>query len=308
MTTLPSTAVIGLGPMGAPIARNLLRAGVPLQVWNRTAEVAAPFAAEGAVVRESVDQIDADVILSVLPDVPQLRALLTDEVLEAWRATGPLLVVMSTTSPAQIEQLAADLAGTGIRVADSPMSGGDLGAQQGTLSLMVGAEEADYTQLEPVLRSIGRTIVRFGGPGTGAVAKLANQIVVAGTLSAIGEALALAERSGVDPAVLVPVLEGGLAGSAVLSLKKEKLLTGDYSLGGSATNQLKDLTYAADVAARTGAYAPLTELLHGVFDRIEQSGRGQEDHSVVLEYFRGRLEDAAEKDAADEDAAGAGHE
>lgn len=281
-----TTAVLGLGPMGAPIARNLLRAGIPLQVWNRTREVALPFADEGAEVRDELARIDAAVILSVLPDVPHLRGNLTEEVLEAWSRVRPLLVIMSTTSPAQVEELASDLEPWGIRVADAPMSGGDRGAREATLSLMVGAEEPDFVELEPVLRALGRTVVRFGGPGTGSLVKLANQVVVAGTLSAIGEAIALAERAEVDPRLLVQVLEGGLASSAVLSLKKEKLLDGDYSLGGSAANQLKDLVYASDAAERLAAHAPLTRMLREIFDEIVRSGEGEQDHSVVLEHFR----------------------
>ncbi|WP_062946706.1 MULTISPECIES: NAD(P)-dependent oxidoreductase [Brachybacterium] len=281
-----TTAVLGLGPMGAPIARNLLRAGIPLQVWNRTRGTALPFADEGAEVRDELARIDAAVILSVLPDVPHLRGNLTEEVLEAWSRVRPLLVIMSTTSPAQVEELASDLAPWGIRVADAPMSGGDRGARNATLSLMVGAEERDFVELEPVLRPLGRTIVRFGGPGTGSLAKLANQVVVAGTLSAIGEAIALAERAEMDPKLLVQVLEGGLASSAVLSLKKEKLLDGDYSLGGSAANQLKDLVYASDAAERLAAHAPLTRMLREIFDEIVRSGEGEQDHSVVLEHFR----------------------
>ena len=249
-----TTAVLGLGPMGAPIARNLLRAGIPLQVWNRTRGTALPFADEGAEVCDDLAGI---------------------EVLEAWSRVRPLLVIMSTTSPAQVEELASDLAPWGIRVADAPMSGGDRGARNATLSLMVGAEERDFVELEPVLRPLGRTIVRFGGPGSGSLAKLANQVVVAGTLSAIGEAIALAERAEMDPKLLVQVLEGGLASSAVLSLKKEKLLDGDYSLGGSAANQLKDLVYASDAAERLAAHAPLTRMLREIFDEI-----------VVLEHFR----------------------
>lgn len=281
-----TTAVIGLGPMGAPIARNLLRAGTRLQVWNWTPEVARPFADEGAEVCSELTEIDAAVILSVLPDVPHLWENLTEEVLETWSRVRPLLVIMSTTSPAQVQGLASDLAPWGIRVADAPMSGGDRGAQQAALSLMVGADEYDFVELEPVLRLLGRTVLRFGEPGAGSLAKLANQVVVAGTLSAIGEAIALAERAGIEPGLLVQVLEGGLASSAVLSLKKEKLLEGDYSLGGSAANQLKDLAYATAAAEQLDAHVPLTHLLRDVFEEIERSGRGGQDHSVVLEHFR----------------------
>jgi 3-hydroxyisobutyrate dehydrogenase-like beta-hydroxyacid dehydrogenase len=288
MTPPLHAAVLGLGPMGAPIARNLVAAGHDVQVWNRTATVAAPFAELGATVIDDLASIDAPVILSVLPDVPQLQELLTPAVLAAWSRVRPLLVVMSTTSPERVRALAESLEPHGIRVADCPMSGGDKGAQEATLSLMVGADPADFIELEPLLRSIGRTIVRFGGPGAGSVAKLANQVVVAGTLTALSEAIVLAERSGIDPADLVPILEGGLAASAVLSLKREKLLTGDYSLGGSAKNQLKDLVYATEVAEASGAHAPMSALLRSIFESLQADGRGDEDHSAVIEHFRAR--------------------
>ncbi|MGO1769410.1 MAG: NAD(P)-dependent oxidoreductase [Microbacterium sp.] len=290
MTVAPRTAVLGLGPMGAPIARNLLSAGHETQVWNRTAAKAEAIAAEGAEAIADPRDVSAPVILSVLPDVAPLRALLTDEVLDAWR--GSLLVVLSTTSPDQVRELADELAPRGIRVADAPMSGGDRGAREGTLSLMVGASEGDFAELDPVLRAIGRTIVRFGGPGAGSAAKLANQVVVAGTLTALTEALALAEAEGLELDDLVPILEGGLAASAVLSLKRDKLLTGDYALGGSAVNQLKDLAYATRLADAAGAHAPLTELLRSIFASVVDEGRGDEDHSVVLEHFRARARTA----------------
>ncbi len=290
MTVSPRTAVLGLGPMGEPIARNLVAAGHETQVWNRTAAKAEALA--GAQAVRDLREITAPVILSVLPDIPQLRALLTDDVLAAWERTRPLLVICSTTSPDRVRALAHELAPRGIRVADAPLSGGDSGAREATLSLMVGASEDDFAELEPTLRAIGRTIMRFGEPGAGSVAKLANQMVVAGTLTALTEALALAEAEGLQLDDLVSVLEGGLAASAVLSLKRDKVLTGDYALGGSAVNQLKDLDYAAGLADAAGAHAPLTELLRSIFASVVDEGRGDEDHSVVLEHFRARARKA----------------
>lgn len=288
MTAPSRTAVLGLGPMGAPIARNLLSAGYEVQVWNRTPAVARALVDEGAQLAAAPSEIDAPVILSVLPDIQPLRSLLTADVRAAWGRLRPLLVILSTTSPAQVRDLARELRPHGIRVADAPMSGGDRGAREATLSFMVGAHEHDVADLESRLRAIGRTIIRFGDPGAGSVAKLANQIVVAGTLTSIAEALAFAEAADIRPADLMPVLENGLASSTVLSLKREKLLTGDYSLGGSAVNQLKDLDYAADIAANVGAHVPLTALMQGMFRAVDDAGRGSEDHSVVLEYFRAR--------------------
>ena len=283
----PTASVLGLGPMGAPIARNLLAAGYAVTVWNRTAAVSAPFTALGARVAARPADAAADVILSVLPDVDQLAALLDDETIEAWSSTGTAhLVILSTTSPGKVRDLASRLAESGIRVSDAPMSGGDRGARDATLSVMVGAEEADWGVISPILADIASTVVRFGRPGAGSIAKLCNQVVVAGTLTALAEAFGLAEHAGLDPELLARVLAGGLASSAVLDLKGRKLLDHDYSLGGSASNQLKDLRYAEEAARTAGASAPMTELLRTLFQAVEDRGRGGEDHTVVLELYR----------------------
>lgn len=151
---------------------------------------------------------------------------------------------------------------------------------------MVGADDAAWAEIRPVFDAIATTVVRFGGPGAGSIAKLCNQIVVAGTLTAVAEAVALAERSGVSSTDLVDVLKGGLADSAVLRLKEQKVLGGDYALGGSAANQLKDLRYALELAAGSGARAPITDLLAVLFTEVVAHGDGAKDHSIVIERFR----------------------
>lgn len=283
-----SVSVIGLGPMGAPIAHSLLAAGREVTVWNRTSGVSAPFADRGAIVAAKVVDAAADVILSVLPDIDQLRTLLDDSTLNTWasRARPPRLVVMSTTSPNKVKALADDLANLNIHVADAPMSGGDVGARDKSLSIMVGAYDSDWEIISPILHDIGSTIVRFGRPGAGSVAKLCNQVVVAGTLTSLAEAFGLAEHAGLDLEALDRVFSDGLASSKVLDAKREKLLDHEYSLGGSATNQLKDLRYAISTARHYGAPAPLTQLLASQFQTINDLGRGHEDHSVVLELYR----------------------
>ncbi|MEJ5914993.1 NAD(P)-dependent oxidoreductase [Pseudokineococcus sp. 1T1Z-3] len=287
MLTGRSVAVLGLGPMGAPVAANLLRADVDLTVWNRTAARADQLVEAGARRAETVADVDADVVLSLLPDVPQLLEHLTDDVLAAWGRRGTTLVVMSTTSPGRVRDLADRCEPVGVHVVDAPMSGGDKGAREATLSLMVGATEPDMERVRPVLEVLGTTVVHLGGPGAGSVAKLCNQVVVAGTVTLLAEALALAARSGVDPGQVTRVLAGGLAASAVLDQKRDKLVGREYSLGGSVRNQVKDLDYAAAAAADAGLTLPLLEAVSQAF-RDVAAEHGDDDHTAVQErYLRG---------------------
>jgi 2-hydroxy-3-oxopropionate reductase len=281
--TIP-TSVVGLGPMGAPIARNLLRAGVPLTVWNRSPVPVDEFRDGPATVAASPRDAAAPVVLAVLPDVPQ-----RDEVLDAGLRDGlaaldsPRLVVMSTSSPEAVVDLAGRLAQDGVRVVDAPMSGGDRGARAATLSIMVGGDPADVEVVRPVLGTVGSLVTHLGPLGSGALTKLCNQVVVAGTLVATAEALVALERRGIDPRAAAAVLGGGLAGSAVLDLKQDKLLDREYSLGGSARNQLKDLRHA--VAALGDDRAPVTRLALALFEEVEERGWGGSDHAVVREIL-----------------------
>ena len=282
----PSVSVIGLGPMGAPIADNLLAAGTAVTVWNRTASTAAPFGERGARVALTPADAAADIILSVLPDVPQLEALLDAETVRAWGARRARLVIMSTSSPAKVRYLAERLAPHGITVLDAPMSGGDRGARAGTLSIMVGGAESDFDAITPVLNTIGTTIRHLGDVGTGSLAKLCNQMVVAGTLTALAEAFSLAARCDLNLDHLREILHGGLASSAVLDLKGDKLLHREYPLGGSALNQLKDLRYARQSADEAGARAPMLTLLEQLFTEVVDRDLGAQDHAVVQEILR----------------------
>jgi len=271
--------------MGMPMARNLLAAGMPTTVWNRTRSKAEPLAADGAHLADSVAEAAADVVLSVLPDVPQLRSLLDEEALAALGAAGTLLVVTSTTSPEQVQALGEELAPHGIGVLDAPMSGGVAGAAAGTLSLMVGGAEEDLFRARPVLEVIGATLTHLGPLGAGALTKLCNQVVVAGTLASLGEAFGLARAGGIDPQQLTRVLSGGLAASEVLTQKQDKLLSRDYALGGSADNQVKDLLYATAAMEQVEMPGRLTPVLLQAYQDLVERGRGQQDHAAVQELF-----------------------
>jgi 2-hydroxy-3-oxopropionate reductase len=277
--------VLGLGPMGAPIARNLVSAGFPVAVWNRTRAKAEAFHGVAATPLEPAE-LGADVVLSVLPDVDQLNLVAPRPVLAAWAAAGTsVLAILSTTSPEKVRDFAGRAAAVGIEVVDAPMSGGDRGAREATLSIMVGGAEAAFATVAPVLNAIGGRVVHLGPLGAGTVAKLCNQLVVAGTLTALGEALGLARHAGLDEEALLGLFGSGLAASAVLDLKGEKMLRRDYPLGGSALNQLKDLRYAGQVAAELGARTPLLDVVTSLFAEVVDRGLGDSDHAVVREIF-----------------------
>lgn len=281
----PTVSVIGLGPMGHPIAANLLSARREVVVWNRTPSRADDLVDAGALRAMTLDDAAAPVILSVLPDVHQLSALLTPEVRTAWSQAEACLVVLSTTGPGTVRALAEDLATDGIRVVDAPVSGGVAGARTASLSIMVGGAEEDVEAVRGVLEDIGATVLHLGPLGSGATVKLCNQIVVAGTLASLGEALALARRSGLDIDALITVLQGGLAHSEVLTQKQENLRAREYPLGGSTDNQVKDLLYATDAARSVQLPSRMVPVLLELFEAAVASGRGQEDHAAVQEVF-----------------------
>ncbi|MEU6606558.1 NAD(P)-dependent oxidoreductase [Streptomyces shenzhenensis] len=277
----PGVAVLGLGPMGAPVARHIARAGFPLQVWNRTRATADEFG-HRAVTRP--EELRAGVVLSALPDIDQLDQIAPEPVVRRWAAQGTTHVaVLSTTSPDKVHGLADRLGRHGLAVLDAPMSGGDAGARAGTLSLMVGAGPEAYRTVEPVLRSFATTVEHMGPPGAGSAAKLCNQVIVAGTLVAVAEALDLGRRAGLSGEQLVRVLQGGLAAGAVLDAKAAKILHRDYRLGGSAANQVKDLRYATALADTLGAGLPQTRRTRALFEEVLRRGLGDADHAAVYE-------------------------
>lgn len=288
MTPSDGVSLFGLGPMGEPMAVNLIRELGSLTVWNRTPERAERLVSLGARQARSPAEAATGVVLTVLPDLPQVEALLPgpDGLLAGWRSSGaerPVLVVHGTVSPVAVREFAARLAAEhGVRVVDAPMSGGVPGAEQGALSLMVGGDRSTVDSLRPVFDAVARTAVRMGGAGSGQLAKACNQIVVAGTIAALCEALTLAERHGLSRADLLTALGDGLAGSEVLRQKSERWLTADYSGGGSARNQLKDLLFARDAAEDTGSPSGVVDLALSQFDRMVRAGDGDLDHSGLL--------------------------
>lgn len=283
-----NVAVIGLGAMGLPIAINLGKSGTSVQVWNRSKPATVRAVAEGGVTNcEKITQIDAAIVLTVLPDLPQVDELLAGG-LEAALHSGDILVVMGTVSPVGIVALGQRLAGKGIRVVDAPLSGGDVGAWKGELSIMTGGAKADHDALVPTFEKIGKTIRYLGPLGSGEMAKACNQIVVAATLTALAEAVTLGRKAGLDTTTLLDILAGGLAGSQVLQVKREKIESSDFTPGGSAVFQLKDLRFALEAGLATGTALPMTSEVAALYTSLVEAGDGALDHSSIVREIERR--------------------
>lgn len=284
-TRASTIGVIGLGAMGEPMARRLL-AEQAVAITGRSPRPAlvAAGASWAATPRELASSSAA--VLSMLPDLPQLEEALTgpDGLLAGLGADDRLLVMIGSTSSAPAvralaERLHEDSAGR-VRVVDCPVSGGVDGATAGTLSIMLGGDAADVAQAAALLSPCG-TPVHLGPIGAGEVAKACNQLVVAATITALGEATVLAERSGLDLDALWTLLGGGYAGSNLLASRREKLVSGDDSPSGIARYMIKDLGFAADIASATGTSPALLPTLRSVFDEIVERGYGERDIAVT---------------------------
>lgn len=285
-----SVALLGTGPMGAPIARNIIAGGVPLTLWNRTAHKAEAIG--GGRVAASPAQAASEVVLTVLPDLPDVERLLhgTDGLLAGWKAAGignPVLVIHGTVSPLAVAAFAADCQLThGVTVIDAPLSGGTIGAEEGRLSIMVGGPRDVAEQLGPLFDLYSSTVVWFGNTGAGSTVKACNQIVVAATVTALSEAMALAEVSGLDLEKVQSILAGGLADSEVLRQKGRRWLDADFGGGGSAKNQLKDLMFISEAAADVGLSLPVSASLRNAFQTMISSGLGELDHTGIYLSIR----------------------
>lgn len=280
-----SVSLLGTGPMGAPIARNLIDGGVPLTLWNRTLHKAE--AIRGGTVAPRPADAAADVVLTVLPDLPQVEALLEGDegLLAGWARAGvsePVLVIHGTVSPTAVAAFAAHCKSRyGVVVIDAPLSGGTIGAEQGRLSIMAGGPQGVVRWLTPLFELYGSTVMWFGESGAGAIVKACNQIVVAATVTALSESMALAKASGLDLDKVQGILKGGLANSEVLQQKGGRWITGDFHGGGSAKNQLKDLRFVTEAAADAGLSLPVANTLTSEFESMVTEGLGDLDHTGI---------------------------
>ena len=284
----PVIGFIGLGIMGKPMALNLIRAGFPLIVHNRSQGAVEELAAAGADRASSPREVAeaSGVVITMLPDSPDVERVVlgADGVLEAAR-DGLLLVDMSTINPLVSQKIGAELAARKAAMLDAPVSGGEQGAIDGILSIMVGGSDDDFERARPLFDVMGRTITHMGPLGSGGFTKLANQIIVAINLSAIGEALVLGARAGVDPGKMVQALSGGMAASRCLEMKGEKILSGDFAPGFRIDLHAKDLRLVHEAADVLGVPIPTTALVEQYFGALRTHGSGGEDHSAVVRFF-----------------------
>jgi 2-hydroxy-3-oxopropionate reductase len=276
---------VGLGIMGAAMAGNLLEAEHELVVHNRTRTKAEQLISYGARVADSPRELAEvrDIIITMLPGPPEVEEVVSGEggLLEG-AAEGSLIVDMSTSSPLLARQLAQTARERGVRMLDGPVSGGDVGARDGTLSIMVGGEDDDFERARPLFEVMGETVVHVGGAGAGQMVKACNQIVVALVIEAVAEALVLGSKAGVAPDRVVEVLSGGLAANKVLDVKGEKFLSRDFTPGGKVEYHRKDLGIALAAGREYGVTLPVTALVEQMFGVLEAKGRGGWDHSALF--------------------------
>ena len=285
---------VGLGIMGAFMAGNLLEAGHELVVHNRTRTKAERLAQRGARVAASPREVaeGSDVIITMLPGPPQVEEVVAGDggLLEGARE-GSLIIDMSTSSPILAQELARAARSKAVGMLDAPVSGGDVGARDGTLSIMVGGEEDDFERARPLFRVMGETVVHVGGVGAGQVVKACNQIVVALVIEAIAEALVLGSKAGVDPDRVVEVLSGGLASNKVLEVKGEKFLSHEFAPGGKVEYHRKDLGIALEAGREYEVTLPVAAFVDQMFGVLEAKGRDGWDHSALLTLLEERSGD-----------------
>jgi 2-hydroxy-3-oxopropionate reductase len=288
---------VGLGAMGAPMAANLLAAGYPLSVWNRTPERAAPLVSLGARHAASARELaDCDVLMTMVSDGPDVEAVArAEDGLFAGAREGSLWIDFSSIAPATAVALADRSRAVGIEPVDAPVSGGTKGAASGTLSIMVGGSDEGVSRALPFLEILGENVTHVGPNGAGQVAKLVNQLIVGGTIALVGEGLALAEAAGCSPAAVRAALAGGFADSRVLQIHGQRMLDEDFEPGFRSALQLKDLRNAVDAASAGGLPVPLAALVQQLYAALCATGAGDRDHSSVAQLQRrlGGLETGA---------------
>jgi 2-hydroxy-3-oxopropionate reductase len=281
---------IGLGIMGKPMAKNLMKAGHQVVIYNdsRAADELKGEGAEGADSYKAIAE-QCGIVITCLPNSPQVEEVYRgDEGLLAGAGEGDLLVDMSTISPLVTKDLAREASERGVKTLDAPVSGGEPGAIAGVLSIMVGGDEADFERAKPVFEAMG-TPVHVGEAGSGQIVKACNQIIVGIVLAGVSEALVLGSKAGVDPAKIIQAVSGGLAGTKVMDQKRDKFLEHDFDPGFRIELHHKDLGIALATAREVGVPLPVTALVDQMLQELQVKGRGGLDHSALLTV----IEDAA---------------
>lgn len=279
---------IGLGIMGRPMCRNLIRAGFDVTVLTHKQSVMDELAGEGATKAASIAELaqSSDIIITMLPDSPQVReVVLGPDGVRDHARSGSILLDMSSIDPTETKAIGEALKEQGIAMVDAPVSGGEAKAIDGTLAIMVGGAAADVERCRPLFEAMGATVTHMGELGAGNVTKLANQIIVALNMAAVAEALVFAKRSGVDPEKVWQAIRGGAAGSSVLDVKTPKFLAHNFKPSFRLELHNKDLTNALKAGEAVSANLPQTGRILAIMKELENQGHGPEDHTVLVRYF-----------------------
>jgi 2-hydroxy-3-oxopropionate reductase len=298
----PTVGVIGLGVMGSAMARRILAGGLPLVVSAHSRGPVTELCGRGAIAMDTDAAIarESDVCIVNVPDTPDLERVVmgSDGVLQGAHP-GLTVVAMGTHRPSAMPPLSDALAERGAHFLDAPVSGGDIGAREGTLSIMVGGDAAVLDQVRPVLAMLGRTITHMGPVGAGQVAKACNQLVVGANIQAVAEAFALARAAGVDPARVLGAIAQGLGGSVVLDRYADRMINGRFEPGGRSRLHAKDARIVMDLAREADLELPAFAAVAEAFEELVRRGDGDLDHSALVTLLRspGPAEEAGDPDA-----------
>lgn len=279
---------IGLGIMGKPMSKNLLKAGYSLIVNDVNKAAVEELAALGAESAGNAREVASrsDVVITMLPNSPHVKQVVlgANGVIEAARP-GLTVIDMSSIAPGASKEVAAKLAEKGVEMLDAPVSGGEPKAIDGTLSIMVGGKKEVFDTYLPLLQKMGSSVVLCGDIGAGNMTKLANQIIVAGNIAALSEALVLAAKSGVDPETVFRAIRGGLAGSTVMEAKAPMMLSGNFKPGFRIELHIKDLANAIETGHEVGVPLPITAQIMEMMQALKVDGKAANDHSGLVQYY-----------------------
>lgn len=279
---------VGLGIMGKPMAKNLLKAGYQLVVYDLVSAAVKEVAAAGAAPASSAKEVaqKTDVVITMLPNSPHVKAAVLgpNGVLEGAKP-GMIIVDMSSIAPLAAKEVAAQAADKGVEMLDAPVSGGEPKAIDGTLSIMVGGKKEIFEKCQGILSKMGASVVLCGEIGAGNTTKLANQIIVALNIAAMSEALVLGAKAGVNPEIIYQAIRGGLAGSTVLDAKAPMVLSGNFKPGFRIELHIKDLANAIETGHEVGVPLPLTSQVMEIMQALKVDGKAGNDHSGIAQYY-----------------------
>lgn len=279
---------IGLGIMGKPMSKNLLKAGHELIVYNRSKASVEEVVKEGAKAANNPAEVakECDVIIAMLPNSPQVREVCLGEngIIEGAKS-GTIVVDMSSIDPVESKAIGAELSKKSIELIDAPVSGGEPKAIDGTLSVMAGGKKEIFDKVSDLLKPMASSVVYVGELGSGNVAKLANQVVVAINISAVSESLILAKKLGADPELVYKAIRGGLAGSTVMDAKAPMMLEHNFKPGFRIELHIKDLNNALNASHAVNSYLPLTAQVMEIMQYLKSDGCADDDHSAILKYY-----------------------